>query len=145
MPLSRLVGVLAGATLVALLVNCARDDGREWNIASVAQGQSGPFQGERTAAGIDLNSVKCGWAYYLLLRLYLDMCVPKGDAEVKEDLDWGLAKMAEFIVINSSTPDDARTDLEREISANQTVAKASRHLKSNGCVPRGPRVVRPRC
>src|ERR1700733_2852588 len=78
-----------------------------------------PGPAVRTASGIDLNSVKSARASALVARLYLDLCNPGGDTELKGDLDYEITATAEFLITNSSHPDAMKQEMERETLRNQ--------------------------
>jgi hypothetical protein len=78
-----------------------------------------PDPAVRTASGIDLNSVKCAHAWALVAKVYLDICNPDGDTELKEDLDYEMAATAEYFITNSSHPDATKQELERETLRDQ--------------------------
>lgn len=108
-------GSIAGGILVILFAGYAQggvDIASDNPTPGAASKTVDQFPAERTASGIDLNSVKCAYLWAVAAKIYLDRCTPAGDTELKQDLDYELTATAEFIITNSSHPDAAKQELE---------------------------------
>lgn len=111
-----LVRTIVSAALVVLLAHCS-DGAKEVNSASPTEKpltDMRPAQGQRSASGIDLNTVLCNRAYFLNAKTYLDVCVPAGDKDLKEDLVYSIEMTTNFLVSTSQNPDAMKEFLERD-------------------------------